>query len=245
MRNNDSYTALAEVYDSLMYDVDYDRWAAYMIGLIGEPPKKVAEVACGTGNLTLRLLQAGYDVVASDASEEMIGLASKKAAKAGIGGCFMAADMRAPVCFGADVVISAMDGVNYLTEDGDAGAFFEAAYASLKPGGRLLFDISSEYKLREIVGDNFFYDDGDDVTYYWENEICGNAVNMELTIFIRDGEVYRRGDESHTQRIYERAELERLLSESGFGDIEVFGFGTLEEPDENAERLQFSAIKKG
>ena len=64
-----SYTALAEAYDALMYDVDADAWAAYLDMLLGGAPKRVFEAACGTGNITLGLLEKGYDVTACDISE--------------------------------------------------------------------------------------------------------------------------------------------------------------------------------
>lgn len=74
-----SYTALAEAYDALMYDVDADAWAAYLDMLLGGAPKRVFEAACGTGNITLGLLEKGYDVTACDISEDMVDRAARKA----------------------------------------------------------------------------------------------------------------------------------------------------------------------
>ena len=241
MRN--SYTALAEAYDALMYDVDADAWAAYLDMLLGGAPKRMFEAACGTGNITLGLLEKGYDVTACDISEEMVERAARKAAEKQLGGCFMCMDMTQMFAFEMDAVVAACDGVNYLAEDGEAEACFQAAYRSLKSGGRLLFDVSSEYKLREIVGNEMFYDDGDDVTFFWQNETVGNRVTMSLTLFFREGALYRRGDEEHVQRIYTEQELRKMLADAGFEKVLVYGFGGRERPGEKEERLQFVAVK--
>ena len=113
----------------------------------------------------------------------------------------------------------------------------------MKSGGRLLFDVSSEYKLREIVGNEIFYDDGDDVTVFWQNETVGNRVTMSLTLFFREGALYRRGDEEHVQRIYTEQELRKMLADAGFEKVQVYGFGGRERPGEKEERLQFVAVK--
>ena len=61
----ESYTALAGFYDALMHDIDYDGWAQYLSKLLQKAHrdiKRIGEAACGTGNLTLRLKKAGYDI---------------------------------------------------------------------------------------------------------------------------------------------------------------------------------------
>ena len=38
---------------------------------------------------------------------------------------------------------------------------------------------------------------------------------MSLTLFFREGAVYRRGDEEHVQRIYTEQELRKMLADAG------------------------------
>ena len=154
---NEAYSAFAAGYDRMMGDVDYDSWANYIDGFLREAgAKTVLECACGTGSLTVRLGRMGYAVTGSDLSEDMLMAARQKALDAGLRSMpFVCQDMRRialhkPV----DAVISACDGVNYLVEGVED--FFKAAYGALRPGGLLLFDISSAYKLSTILADNTF-----------------------------------------------------------------------------------------
>jgi glycine/sarcosine N-methyltransferase len=67
------------------------------LGLIsdaaGEPPKKMLDIACGTGAYSVRLAQAGHEVWALDADPEMIRLARLKAAGNNVHVSFFVGDM--------------------------------------------------------------------------------------------------------------------------------------------------------
>lgn len=78
----EQYTAFAAWYDRMMGTVAYEDWARYLDGLLQEAgAKTVAECACGTGNLTWRLIKAGYSVTALDISEDMLLTAREKLRK--------------------------------------------------------------------------------------------------------------------------------------------------------------------
>ena len=121
---------------------------------------------------------------------------------------------------------------------------FGRVYASLKEGGVFIFDISSEYKLRHVLAGNFFYDDGDDVTYLWTNTLKKGVVIMDLTFFAKksDGS-YRRFDERHEQRVYGEKEIVRMLSEAGFSDIRMFDDYTDKPVSAETQRVVFTARK--
>jgi len=59
----------------------------------GAPPKRILDVACGTGLYSVRLSQHGYDVWACDADPEMIRRAREKNGKDNAGVRFFVADM--------------------------------------------------------------------------------------------------------------------------------------------------------
>lgn len=249
---SEKYSVLAEVYDALMYDVSYEQWAKYLQVILQKQEIKsgsaILEYACGTGNITVPLAQAGYHVSATDISEEMLFVAQQKTRQRAMQVKFACADMREfkmnkPV----DAIICACDGVNYLIEQKDIDNFAKCSYDNLREGGVLLFDISSIYKLRDRIGNDFFYDDGDDQTYFWDNAYDEEArtVTMELTVFVRDKERYERLDERHVQKAWEREDIEQALKNAGFSEIAAYGFMTENAPEEHDERLQFVAVKKG
>jgi len=67
-----------------MSDAPYDGWVSY-IKKIWEKyalsPKLIAELGCGTGNITQRLADMGYDMIGIDSSENMLSKAREKAEK--------------------------------------------------------------------------------------------------------------------------------------------------------------------
>lgn len=230
-----------------MYDIPYDEWASYIASMFPENTEAVLEYACGTGNITLPLVGKGYEITAVDISGQMLDIAQKKLLKQARQARFVCADMtefklERPV----DAVICACDGVNYLTGDAELERFFKNAYSSLKDGGTFLFDISSAYKLREILGDEFYYDDNEQETLFWQNSFNQktNLVKMDITLFISDEKCYKRYDELHVQRAWEEAEIKQTLANAGFTDICAYDFLTNNAVRDESERIQFAAVKK-
>lgn len=241
------YGRFAEIYDALMKDAGYDRWAEYVAGLM---PKgaSVLECACGTGEISFRLSKMGFGVTASDVSEEMLMAASEKQRKLGMvsrGPRFVRMDMRSiSLAKKTDCVIACCDGVNYLTSREDVKAFFGSARGVLKPGGLLIFDVSSRYKLSTVLGNNSFVENGGELAYMWTNAYDPETklIEMELSFFVKKGELYERFDEKHIQRAHSERELGSWLEEAGF-EYAVYGFLTKEPPKENEERIVFIARK--
>ncbi len=248
---SEQYEALAEVYDALMYDAGYDEWSAYIIKLMEKAgvPKAgcLLEYACGTGNITLRLAKDGFRVTAMDISEEMLFAAQEKTRRNALTVEYATGDMcNFSVNRRADAAVCACDGVNYVLEQQRLEAFFKQAYSNLKKGGVFLFDISSEYKLAGVLGNEFYFDDGDEQTYFWQNAYDEDAklLSMDITLFVAQGERYRRYDERHIQRAWTQGEITSALMKAGFEDIKAYAFLKDTKPEICCERIQFMAIRK-
>ncbi len=81
-----SYERFAYFYDYLMQDVPYDDWVTYVTrqaDTYSIKGKDVLDIACGTGELSLRLIHNGYNVTGVDISEEMLLIAQEKATREG------------------------------------------------------------------------------------------------------------------------------------------------------------------
>ena len=246
-----AYEAFADVYDALMDDVDYDAWADFYVKLLaaqGVAPRTLCDCACGTGSLSVRFAARGVRVTGVDLSEEMLARAQEKARSFGVQAMFVRQDMQSltlprPV----DALVCGCDGVNYLTNDAQVAAFFRSAHAAIRPGGALAFDISTPYKLERVLGNGFFGEERDDVAYLWSNRFDPKerAVTMDLTFFVRrEGDLYRRFSEVHTQKAHEPERLRELLVENGFMDVRVFGDRTFEPPEPDAQRAHIAATRK-
>ena len=246
----DSYGEFASVYDRLMDDFDYPRWAEYYMELIaraGCRPKKLCDCACGTGSMSVEFAKRGMVVTGVDISRDMLEIAAVKARRAAQKIMFTAQDMTElalprPV----DALVCACDGVNYLTEPQSIEKFFRAVHAALRPGGCLAFDISSRHKLENVIGSGFFGEERDDIAYIWSNALDAerHIVDMDLTFFVRqDGDMYRRFTEKHRQRAHSADEMEKALLECGFADIRIYGDRTFEAPKPEELRLHFTAVR--
>ena len=81
-----AYDALAPWYDELTRDVDYGRFADFYEALFradGGEFRLLLDLCCGTGTLALLMASRGYDMIAADASEEMLMSAREKAYASG------------------------------------------------------------------------------------------------------------------------------------------------------------------
>ncbi len=244
------YTGFAEVYDELMADVPYGTWAQLYSDIMaqyGIKNGKVCECACGTGALTIPLYKKGFHMTGVDLSQDMLWIAAQKARKDGIAIPFVRQDMRQlhlhrPM----DAVLATCDGVNYLLKEEDLYGFFAHAYQALRPGGGLFFDVSTPYKLQNRLGNQLICDDGEHITYFWQNTYHEKSrqVDMHLCFFVRqsDGQ-YKRIDEEQTQRAWQREELEFHLRRAGFEQISIYGNG-MHAPRDKEERWHFAALRR-
>ncbi len=230
------YTDFAEIYDLLMQDVDYTAWAVHLLRLLGSRGIKkgdaVAECACGTGSLTIPLSRAGLRMTGVDLSGEMLARAMAKARAEGCMIPFIRRDMTDLSLPGrVRAVLATCDGVNYLDRDG-ARRFFRRAFECLRPGGVLLFDVSTPHKLRSVLGDRTLTRREEDFCYLWENrwDAASASVRMHVTSFVRNARgTYDRVEEKQTQYAHDRIRLKKELALCGFADITFYG-GMRERP---------------
>ena len=85
-----AYNEFAYFYDELNSEADYDALYRYVtdeLAAHGIRAGILADLGCGTGDLTLMLAQAGYDVIGIDRSEEMLSVLREKADELDMTGC--------------------------------------------------------------------------------------------------------------------------------------------------------------
>lgn len=246
------YEAFAGVYDGLMAQVDYEAWAQHyqeLMQLCGvKAGAKCVECACGTGSITLPLRKMGYQMTGVDLSEEMIARAMEKARSAGQMIPFIRQDMcELQLPRKTECILCTCDGVNYLTEKEKVHQFFRVAYAFLKPGGALIFDVSTPDKLQNTLGNNTLFCDEEDFAYIWHNRFDEKTmcVQMDLSIFQKraDG-AFDRTEESQKQRAHSREEITEALEGAGFSDVRFFGNQRMTSPRQKDERWHICAVKK-
>lgn len=244
----EQYIGLANIYD-MMIDMDYDKWIAFLEEYFQKKgtslsSKRVLELGCGTGNMTLRLREKRMDVTALDISGEMLSVADEKAQEKRYKIRFLNQDMRrVKIGKSFDMVCSFCDGFNYLIEDKDVLEGFKRAYEHLSEGGHFFFDISTQHKLMNIIGNNTFTLNEDELCYIWDNYLEDDILEMYITFFVKKGTLYERFEEKHVQRAHSNKKIKRLLTEAGFNNIEIYDDYSFEKASEESTRAVFIARK--
>lgn len=243
------YNEFADIYDELIRgDVDYSTWSEKIIEICDKYnviKKDYLDLACGTGNLTINVGKKFMNTTAVDLSQDMLTIAQEKLKSARVRAKLLCQDIsRLNLKKQYDLITCALDSTNYILKNEDVFNYLNAVHNHLKDSGIFIFDINSEYKLRNILGNNVFnYDDGE-VVYIWENEIEDGILNMYLTFFVKEGQVYRRFDEHHKERIYCEVFLEDLIEKIGFQILDKLDNYEDKHVDKKTERIVYVLRKK-
>lgn len=237
------YQALSDVYDKLQ-DIDYEAFADYYEEVFKKfdiKPELVLDLACGTGNITLIMAGRGYDMIGVDVSEEMLGIAGDKMRAANLDILFLNQDMTELELYGTvDAAVCTLDGVNYLTEDGELDKLMSLIKNYLNPGGVFIFDINSEYKLSCIFGDNSFVYDEEDVYCVWSNSYDKESriCSFVLDIFKRkENGLYERFEEYQEERAYSVEEIRKSAEAAGLEAVGVFDDRSFRNVSDTSERI--------
>ena len=245
-----AYEALAGVYDRLTEDVGYERRADYLEKLFRKsriPVRMVLDLACGTGSMTALLMGRGYEMIAADASPDMLSAAREKMeGRTGIPPVFLNQSMPELDLYGTvDAAVCCLDSLNYLTSPRDVRRTFQRLRLFIAPGGILIFDVLSPSNLRDLDG-QVFLDEREDVYCVWRAEyekrshIC--TYWMDLFTQRADG-AWERSVEEHRERAYTVEELRAWLMEAGFTHIRTYGDCRMSAPREGERRIYFTAIR--
>ena len=250
----EAYTGFAEVYDIFMDDVPYKEWAAYLRELLAESGIEdglVLELGCGTGNLTECMAEYGYDMIGADSSGEMLELAMRKKEKSGHDILYLLQDMRKFELYGTvRAVVSVCDCVNYILEEEGLTEVFRLVNNYLDPGGLFLFDFNTEYKYRDILGEQVIAEDREDASFIWDNYYDEDEkINeYELTLFVREDirkGLYRKYKETHLQKAYTLERMKELVDRSGLIYVTAYDAYTREPPTDASERILVAAKEHG
>ena len=231
------------MYDSLMADIPYEAWVAYIDKILmhrlggKREDRIVLDLACGTGNITLPLAQLGYDMIGVDMSADMLAQAQAKAAGQVL---FLAQDMRELDLYGTvDAAICACDGLNYILDETELGAVFKRVRMFLNPGGIFIFDMNTEYKFKEVLGGKSFIGAVEGASYEWDNHFdTETGINEYQVVFAGVGEPFV---EVHRQRAYPVDVVCDLLREAGFGAVDVRDGYSDDAPGDESIRVVFVA----
>lgn len=222
--SRDFYDLIAEYYEPMQSDLDPVKIAGTVDSLIkkfcqtdGEGPsgtKVLADLGCGTGNITASLANDfGYDTIGIDNSEGMLQVAMGNHP----GLLWVKQDIRNIELYGAcDVFTCLTDTLNHITDPSDIEKIFASFKDYLVIGGLFIFDCATLENLKDTLGDNVFFQDFDNVTLLWNNSYSDEISTSEITLFYSDNGIdYKRADTTVYERYYSESFWRELAEKNG------------------------------
>ena len=238
------YGKFAAVYDGLMEDIPYEKYVEWVAS--HAPSGKLLDVACGTGTLSQLFAEMGYEVTASDLSEDMLTIANQR---------FQEANQSIPVLqlsmdnleglAGFDIVTIAIDSLNYLQSGEQVQQTFKEVSEALNTGGHFFFDVHSVFKVETVYMASPFVYDAEEIAYIWHTEPgeTEHSVIHDMTFFVQHNGLFERFEETHEQRTFPVDVYVKWLEEAGFSVESVTADFSDQAPDKESERIFFHAKK--
>lgn len=243
------YEGFAGIYDRMMSEIPYDKWFRKLYSYLEQHGKRgghLCELGCGTGEMSRRFSNAGYEVTGIDLSPDMLAMAVQKE-KGSHDILYLNQDMTDfSLHKPADVVLCICDSINYLLEEEDLERTLCCIRDSLEEDGIFLFDMKTEYCFANVLGDQVRVEDEEDYTVIWDNVYDSRERLNEylLTMFIcgEDGR-YERYEECHRQKAYTEEQVKALLKKTGFLLQGCFGEDMVSAPSPEDERIYIAAVR--
>lgn len=239
-----SYNKMAKVYDELINeDINYKDIADFLLEIAKKENIKFdnyLDLACGTGSVGVHVGKNFKQNYFVDLSVDMLSEAEIKLRENRVKGKIICQDMcELNLNKKFDLISCVLDSTNYILEDDDLKEYFKSVYNHLEEDGIFVFDINSYYKISEVLGNNIYTYNSEEIFYAWENIFEDEIVEMDLTFFIKEGELYERFNEVHEERAYKEEDIERIFKEIGFEMISKNDGYSNKKVEDNTERILY------
>jgi SAM-dependent methyltransferase len=240
-----AFTHVAPYYDALMSNIPYDMWADYVEEVFEHlrvTPRRILDIATGTGSVAVLLAERGYKVAGVDLSAPMLEQARRKARDSGLDIDFIhrdAAELDLPAD-SFDAAVCLYDSFNYIVEPARLLRAFEGAAAALVAGGVFVFDLNTVYSFEQELFTQQNLSPERDVRYRWRSRYdrTTRIATVDMEFWTADGAHFR---ETHYERGYTEAEIIGMLDTAGFILEGIFEAYTFLPPGARSERVFYVA----
>ena len=205
-------------------DMDISRREVELICtlLSPEPGHRILDMCGGQGRHSLELWERGYtDCTVVDYSHHLVDLGKRTANERNCEVRFVQSDARYTglPSTSFDHVLILGNSLGYLPDEDDDGRILTEAYRLLKPGSTILVDVTDGDKVLNELNPNTWHEVDEDLVVCRHRELNGNSIKAREMVFSRQNGPVR--DQSYAIKIYRPDELEELVLETGFVEVEV------------------------
>ena len=221
-----AYQEFAYFYDEFNGAADYDALFAYVTGELkahGIQDGIVADFGCGTGELTLMLAQAGYDMIGIDVSEEMLSVLRDKADALGL-------PLTNPMLLCQDLLQLDLYGTIRA-----AVSTFDT-YNHIGP--------QENYKHEKVLSGQTFDFDEDDAACRWSNRYDPQTGRVDLSIDIHYKDTGEDFHESFSEYSYPLDTVKGLLTRYGFDPVKIAAGESFGPVRPDSQRWIITAVKQ-
>lgn len=213
-----------------------------IVSLLGvESGAHVLDLCCGPGRHSLELARRDFRVTGVDRTRSYLDHAVEQAGEEGLDVEFVQEDMRTfcrPDAF--DAVINMFTSFGFFEDPEDDRRVVANVCRSLKAGGVFLMDMHGKETLARIFQERR-WNEQDGVISLQEGRVTNNWSWMENRWIVLSGN--KRTEFLFSHRLYAATEIVSLLTECGFGHMDVYGGLDGGPYDHTARRLVVVARK--
>ncbi|MDD3429153.1 MAG: class I SAM-dependent methyltransferase [Oscillospiraceae bacterium] len=248
-----AYNEFAYFYDEFNEDANYEALFSYVkkqLNKYGVKNGIVADLGCGTGDLTLMLAQCGYDMIAIDYSEEMLAVLAEKVQQVGVANVLMLRqDLTKLDLYGTvNAAVSTFDTYNHI------GPFnrFEKAIADaalfMEKGAVFVFDLNTPYKHKHILADRTFEMETEDAVCIWKNDYDDaekkSCIHIDIKYYDNDDKTENCFEEEFYEYVYTQQQVCQVCEKYGLKIVEICDGEAFVPLKTDSQRMIVTAIKQ-
>lgn len=202
----------------------------------------ILDFCCGPGRHALAMAKLGHRVLGVDRMASYLEIGRQKAKESGLDVVFERGDVRSfckPESF--DCAVSLFTSFGYFDTPADDIAVLGNVYASLRPGGKLLMDMSGKEIIAKTFTPRGWSEPEPGLLWLEDRKVMPGWAGIENKWTLM------RGDEKFEHvlflRLYSGMELKTALESVGFSSVEIFGSLDGDPYDHMARRLVAVGVK--
>jgi 2-polyprenyl-3-methyl-5-hydroxy-6-metoxy-1,4-benzoquinol methylase len=195
------------------------------------------DLCCGFGRIALELARRGFSVTGVDITESYLRTAREDADYDRISAEFVLEDVRSFKRDGTfDIALNLYNSFGYFENPNDDRLMVQNAFDSLKRGGTFMIEtLGREIVVRDFIEREWFERAGFYVLTEYESFDSWSALrNTWILIDKKNGQ---KTEKTFVHRLYAASELRRLLLDSGFARVEMYGDWDESRYDRKSDKL--------